>query len=997
MRYFFQRLGRSIGVFFRTLRAFFSRKLMSFVSGLRRLTNFSRHATKAASASLQGMASATQNPSKPSDYVETKRLMISKSLIIRIVLIIIALALIGYFVVWPFVLSHFLTARFYVKDKRVEDWSGRVIVFSDEKKTVPLYAGRLEDGVLQGDCKLYDENGVLIYEGQLKDGIRNGNGKAYENGVLQYDGRFTDGIYDGFGTLYKDGQIQYSGQYDKGKRTGNGKEYQNGELIYDGQFQSDLYEGHGKQYEDGALVYDGQFQNDLYEGHGKQYKDGTLVYDGQFQGGIYEGRGKQYENGELVYDGQFQSGVYEGRGQLYRDNVLIYDGVFHAGKEEGSGTAYYYPSGKISYQGMFLAGLRDGDGVAYNEDGSKLYEGGFAEDVYSGDGTLYFDSSNLLLAKFAEGVPTGIVKWMKNGFLYYQGEWADDAPNGFGTLYNKAEKSIYEGPFLGGTLDGLQILGKTTDEFRGFLGKGSVRNAAADKGFLMIAEELGLTALCSFRTDKDDPRILKLFLSAPANDDWVQILPGMEHTQAMQWPADTEPEWSRRTYTERTGVQLRSGVYESEFAEIDKNDITVLYADDTLADALLLIWERADAEPTAMPAKGNGKSSKVNKLLNALDKMIRYDGTAGSKGATFGGKPTDEALKKAETADDAVTLADAMIEYWVQKQRLSALDEMTERNDALLSDEKAAVAKGQGSEARVKELEKRKLELKAQSETTQTAIKRASLQAQKFGIDNLSDYALEEMLLMFDPGEQDISGLEVFAISYMQAIGSEKTESEIKDMVKEGLLNLSDAHTAAELALKQHKLLDKTADDLLYSYSMGVATKAEWFAALDDEVLSRVDLYVAMAAFSSYANHFNQLTGGWVCRTFDWHKDVFEELLEEARQDDPTPEPTEEPTPTPEPTEEPTPTPEPSEEPTPTPEPSEEPTPTPDPTEEPTPTPDPTEEPTPTPDPTEEPTPTPDPTEEPTPTPDPTEKPTSDPTSDPDESGTDHPDETSKG
>ena len=913
---------------------------MSFVSALRRLTNFSRHATKAASASLQGMASATQNPSKPSDYVETKKLLISKSLIIRIVLIIIALALIGYFVVWPFVLSHFLTARFYVKDKRVGDWSGRVIVFSDKKKTVPLYAGRLEDGVLQGDCKLYDENGVLIYEGQLTDGIRNGSGKEYEDGVLQYDGRFTDGVYDGIGTLYEDGQIRYSGQYDKGKRTGNGKEYQNGELIYDGQFQSDLYEGHGKQYIGGALVYDGQYLNNLYEGRGKQYEDGILVYDGQFQGGIYEGRG-----------------------QLYRDKVLIYDGVFHTGKQEGSGTAYYYPSGKISYQGMFLAGLRDGDGVAYNEDGSKLYEGGFAEDVYSGDGTLYFDSSNQLAATFSEGVPTGIVKWTKNGFLYYQGEWADDAPNGFGTLYNKAEKKIYEGPFLGGTIDGLQILGKTTDDFRGFLGDGSVRNDAADKGFLMIAEEMGLTALCSFRTEKDDPKVLKLFLGAPANDDWVKILPGMEHTQAMQWPEDAEPEWYLRAYTERTGVQLGSGIYDSEYAETDENDITVLYSDETLSQALLLIWERSDEEPTTIPAKGNGKSSKVKKLLSAIDKMIRYDGTAGSKGATFGGKPSDDALQNAETADDAVALADAMIEYWVQKQRLSALDEMTERNDMLLSDEKAAVAKGLGSEARVKELQKRQLELKAQTETTQTAIKRASMQAQKYGVDNLSDYALEEMLLMFDPSDQDISGLEVFAITYMKEIGSDKTEAEIKDMVKEGLLNLSDAHTAAELALQQHKMLDETADNLLYDYSMGVASKADWFAALDDEVLARVDLYDAMAKFSSYANHFNQLTGGWVCRTFDWHKDVFEPLLEAAKQPDPTPEPTEEPTPTP----------------------------TPEPTEEPTPTPEPTEEPTS--EPTEEPTS--EPTEEPTS--EPTEEPTSEPTTDPDGTGSDDPDETGNG
>ena len=547
MNSFFQQLGRSIGVFFRTIRAFFSRKLMGIVSGFRRLTNISRHATKAASETLQGMASAAQNPSSPSDYVETGKLLISKALIIRIVLIIAAIGLIGYFLVWPFVLSHFLTAKFYVDDKRVADWSGRVIVYSDSKKKIPLYEGRLEDGVLQGECKLYDENGVLIYEGQVKDGERNGNGKEYKNGVLVYDGQFVNGLYDGMGTLYKDGQI-----------------------LYTGQFSNSLYEGRGKLYGERSLIYDGQFTAGLFDGFGTLYdENGKILYTGQYEKGIRSGNGKEYNDGELLYDGQFQDDLYEGRGKLYNRGVIIYDGIFHIGKEEGTGTAYYYPSGKVAYQGQFVAGRRDGTGVAYNEDGSKIYEGGFAEDEYSGEGILYFGDGGQLTASFVGGVPTGNVEWVKNGFTYYTGEWADDAPNGFGTLYNKAGKKIYEGPFLGGTLDGSKLLNNTADGLRAILCDGNVKNEISTKGYLIIAEELGLTALCSFRTDDDESRVCKLFLCAPLKDDWVAILPGMVHTTAVQWPEGADVDRFLSEYTTQAGVNVYPGRYDAESTEIN--------------------------------------------------------------------------------------------------------------------------------------------------------------------------------------------------------------------------------------------------------------------------------------------------------------------------------------------------------------------------------------------------------------------------------------------
>ena len=858
LSYLFTQLKRSIGVFFRTIKAFFTRKLTGLASGLRRLFNFSRHATKAATSSLQDVVSAAQKPSRPSDYVETSRLFISKALLIRLALGAVALGLIFYFLIWPFILSHFLTAKFYVKDSRVEDWSGRVIVYSDEKKTIPLYSGRLEDGVLQGECKQYDDEGILIYEGQIVDGERTGSGKEYENGVLVYEGQFSTGLYDGYGIRYKDGKISYSGQYEKGKRSGNGKEYENGTLSYEGQFTADLYNGYGTQYKAGKVWYSGQYEN-----------------------GKRSGSGKEYENGTLLYEGQFLDNLYEGRGKLYKNEKLIYDGTFHAGSAEGSGTAYYL-SGKISYQGQFTAGRKDGSGVAYNEDGSKLYEGGFAEDEYSGSGTLYFDDGSQLEASFLGGVPSGNVQWKRNGFLYYQGEWADDAPNGFGTLYNKAGKVIYEGPFLGGTLDGSRLLGYTTEELRTVLGECVLRNEGQKKGFLTIADELGLAALCTYQTEAEESKVCKICLSVPEQSGWVRLMPGMDHTADTFWPEGTDKEEFLTDYTAQTGVNLASSSYVAACAETEQQRLTALYSELAPSHALLLIWERSDLAPSQVASGESATDGKVEELLDAMDKMISSDGTVGSNGAAFGGTGSDTALAAAGKIDDAVTLTDAMIDFWEQTERLHALEELYERNETLLSLATDDLYQGVGSPEKVASLEQQKVELETQIVNAKTAIKRAEIQAEACGVSNPGDFALAELLVSFDPGAQDISELVLLSAAYAKAIGSEESEASIEKQVKDSLLDLSDTHSAAKLALSKYQALASSASSALADYSMGLCSKDAWYAAMDEEALARVELYAVLADFSKQANHFNQLTGGWVSRTFNWHQDVFEPLLRDA-------------------------------------------------------------------------------------------------------------------
>ncbi len=809
MSFFLHQLTRSIGVFLRTVRAFFSRRIMGITSMLRRLTNFSRHATRVASSSLQEVVSAAQKPTSRSDYVETGKLYISKALIIRILLLCAAIGLILYFVVWPFVLSHFLTARFYEQDERTEDWSGRVILYSDEKKTIPRYAGRLEEGMKQGEGRLYDQNGTIVYEGQFRDGARSGSGKEYRNGVLVYEGQFEAGLYNGRGKSFENEYLSYEGQYEDGLRSGNGTAYQ-----------------------DGVRVYEGQFADDLYEGHGK----------------------------------------------LYRDGVLYYEGNFHIGVPEGTGTLYH-SSGKPAYQGQFLSGQAEGSGTSFDETGRKIYSGSYEAGEYSGAGVQYLEDGGQLEASFLNGKPTGNVQWKKNGILYYCGEWENDVPSGYGTITDKTGKVLYEGPFCGGTIDGNSLLDYSAEELRSAFGEGSVRNVSDGDTFRIIAEELGLTAVCTCRSEDSDSRVIQLCLSAPEKGDWVAILPGMAHTEALLLAA--EP--SEQTYTRQTGVNAADGTYPAESALQDGRQIRILYGDENREQAILVIWELPDAVPepsTDEPAgDANGDSAK---LLYAMDTMLGIEGTTVSKGTAFGDRSTAEALAGITEPEQAVRMVEILLDYWNQNQRLSLLNEAAQRSAVLLADAKAAQAGDVGSSESAEALEQKQTELEAEMEACRIAIKRTELLAESAGAENPGEYALEELPLLFNPAEQDVSSLALAAVAYAQAIGSEIDAAEVENAVKTGLLDLQDAYNEVNLAMTRCKTAEANTRSMTGAYSMELASRTAWFEAMNEEAMSRISLYSALTQFTRLAGEFNLLTGGWVSRTFDWHRDVFDELFRSA-------------------------------------------------------------------------------------------------------------------
>ncbi len=361
MSFLLRQLMNSCGVFIRTFRAFFLRKFTAVTARFRQVTNFSRNATKVASASFQGAAAAVKKPTKREDYIETQRLFISKSFLILLVVGLVCFALLCWYVLWPFILSHFLTARFWQEDSRVPDWTGKVIVYADKGKHIPMYSGRLEEGVLQGTGREYDEEGLLAYEGTFLDGERSGKGVCYEDGVLVYEGQLLAGVYEGTGRLFDEDGMVYSGTFSNGLPNGTGTGYNGGVLCYQGGFVDGLYQGTGEEfYAGGTLKYKGAFSKGKYEGEGAYYtEEGLLRYKGGFSAGLYEGDGTVYlDSGDRIQS-EFSAGESGGSIQWYRGGRLWYDGEADDLTPDGYGTIYA-SSGKVVYAGQMDHGTLDG-------------------------------------------------------------------------------------------------------------------------------------------------------------------------------------------------------------------------------------------------------------------------------------------------------------------------------------------------------------------------------------------------------------------------------------------------------------------------------------------------------------------------------------------------------------------------------------------------------------------------------------------------------------
>lgn len=85
------------------------------------------------------------------------------------------------------------------------------IIYNNDK----IYEGQFNyQNKLDGNCKIFDKNYILLKEGRFTNGVMNGRGKIFIDNQLNFDGNFYRGYKHGHGTLYdNNNNIIYSGNF----------------------------------------------------------------------------------------------------------------------------------------------------------------------------------------------------------------------------------------------------------------------------------------------------------------------------------------------------------------------------------------------------------------------------------------------------------------------------------------------------------------------------------------------------------------------------------------------------------------------------------------------------------------------------------------------------------------------------------------------------------------------------------------------------------------
>lgn len=497
----FNTLYRTLLMMWRMLKSACLRPFRSMYAHFRRATNLTRQASRLIPKAVKSITTVKVKPQSRKDYVDAGPVYIAKSLIVVVIAAIIAIWLLGQFVVWPWMESKWFTAKIFVQEDRVETYTGKVKLYSDEEKTQLIFRGRLEDGKKTGKGTEYHENGVESFIGVFEQGAYTGEGKLQdENGNVIYEGGFAQGLYDGTGKLYCDAQLVYEGQFVQGERSGQGKTYENGALAYEGSFAQGLYEGAGKTY----------------------YANGQVKMEClTFTAGLADGNVIEYhENGQKKYEGTMARGVKEGMGTLYDEaGNKLYTGSFAADQYEGEGTEFH-AGGKKKYVGAFAEGLYEGAGVLYRQDGSVLYEGAFAAGLYEGEGTLSLESGLSVKGTFRSGKPEGEAQYLMGDQPLYEGVLEDDNAQGAGVLYANG-KSIYTGAFIDGFIDAQSMLDLPVSEVRESIFAGAeLSETQAERGFVIKNEGLQAAVFCNYGYNDAEIVVHRVYLYGEGLDSW---------------------------------------------------------------------------------------------------------------------------------------------------------------------------------------------------------------------------------------------------------------------------------------------------------------------------------------------------------------------------------------------------------------------------------------------------------------------------------------------
>ena len=288
-----------------------------------------------------------------------------------------------------------------------------------DEKNKKWIEGEYRDGIRNGACKEYEENGKLVFDGYLENGKKlnlvrlpemNGYWKEFDdNGALKcVCKKDKDGQNEGVCYFYENGKLKKISEWKQGKEiatSGYYKFYDDSKGIwYEGKYRNGIREGKSKEYSrNGNILFEGYtingnklfpmndkkpFWKELdtdnrlvriceinedgrYDGVSYFYQNGDIYRISKWQDGketevlkLFNGRtmnefkeGKLWYSGGYVRNGDFGI-IREGKGEEYDSDgvTLVYKGSIQNGKRNGHGKEYH--NGKVVYDGEWVKGMR---------------------------------------------------------------------------------------------------------------------------------------------------------------------------------------------------------------------------------------------------------------------------------------------------------------------------------------------------------------------------------------------------------------------------------------------------------------------------------------------------------------------------------------------------------------------------------------------------------------------------------------------------------------
>lgn len=526
--------------------------------------------------------------------------------------------------------------------------------------------------------------------------------------------------------------------------------------------------------------------------------------------------------------------------------------------------------------------MKDGEGTEYREDGSVRYKGSFAEDLFDGEGVYFLEGGKgAIHANFAAGRTDGAISWYVDGKLWYEGGADDLTPDGFGTLYARSGKPVYAGEMDRGTLDGAWLLGLTVEELRTAFCEANVTEQDSEGGgFLIANQELGLTALCSYRQEDAEAAVCALWLSGGEAGMLSGLLPWKTAAEFGDWAAalgEAKPQDSlSEEAVEAVAAWAPSeGTYEPATYAFGDWSVTALVNRDSKAP-FAIRWDsgRTPAPLSAANADETGQSERLDQLLAGL-KLL--DG-AGKKGSSKpSGSDVGRLIALSGSANDAKTLIDTLLSYDIYKQTLSLLEESKELAQKLLAGEQENEKRGAGDAKRIQSLQTQLDEMDGRIARTKAEMEKAALKVQEMTLLNPADYALDRLICSFDPAKLDAAALYDAAVAYAQGVsaGLYAVDAEgIALTVKEEVINLELVYQEVQSALGRRQRAQEAADEALKAYAKSSVDRFALYQAQIARNEAAIALYEALAEFAGQVNALNALSGGWLSKEAAWLDDV---------------------------------------------------------------------------------------------------------------------------